>query len=129
MKNRASTEYRDMLRKNLVGVLSELRETCVANYTKPEGGFKLLFMRYGFTQTSSSRIIRVLRGLHACKTQGHTRNMTLLWEPVVRVTDDLVDIVYERYIRNSFSCVPSRILVDYTDSELLAEVRRRNLVH
>lgn len=38
MKNRASTEYRDMLRKNLAGVLSELRETCVANYTKPEGG-------------------------------------------------------------------------------------------
>lgn len=129
MKNRASTEYRDMLRKNLAGVLSELRETCVANYTKPEGGFKLLFMRYGFTQASSSRIIRVLRGLHACKAQGHTRNMTLLWEPAVRVTDDLVDIVYERYIRNSFSCVPSRMLVDYTDSELLAEVRRRNLVH
>lgn len=38
MKNRASTEYRDMLRKNLAGVLSELRETCVADYTKPEGG-------------------------------------------------------------------------------------------
>ena len=129
MKNRTSTEYRDMLRKNLAGVLSELRETCVANYAKPEGGFRLLFMRYGFMQTSSSRIIRVLRGLHACKTQGHTRNMTLLWEPAVRVTDDLVDIVYERYIRSSFSCVPSRMLVDYTDSELLAEVRRRNLVH
>ena len=129
MKNRASTEYRDMLRKNLAGVLSELRETCVANYTKPEGGFRLLFMRYGFTQTSSSRLMKVLRELRACKTQGHTRNMTLLWEPAVRVTDDLVDIVYERYIRSSFSCVPSRMLVDYTDSELLAEVRRRNLVH
>lgn len=38
MKNRTSTEYRDMLRKNLAGVLSELRETCVANYTRPEGG-------------------------------------------------------------------------------------------
>lgn len=38
MKNRASTEYRNTLRKNLAGVLSELRETCVANYTKPEGG-------------------------------------------------------------------------------------------
>lgn len=36
MKNRASTEYRDMLRKNLAGVLSELRETCVANYTDSE---------------------------------------------------------------------------------------------
>lgn len=129
MKNRASTEYRDMLRKNLAGVLSELRETCVANYTKPEEGFKLLFMRYGFTQTSSSRFMKVLRELRACKTQGHTRNMTLLWEPAVRVTDDFVSIVYERYIRSSFSCVPSRMLVDYTDSELLAEVRRRNLVH
>lgn len=128
MKNRASTEYRDMLRKNLAGVLSELRETCVANYTKPEGGFKLLFMRYGFMQTSSSRIIRVLRGLHACKTQGHTRGMTLLWESTVRVTDDLVDIVYERYIRMGFSCVLSRMLADYTDSELLSEVRRRNLI-
>mgnify|MGYP001112963688 CR=1 FL=1 len=38
MKNRASTEYRNTLRKNLAGVLSELRETCVADYTKPEGG-------------------------------------------------------------------------------------------
>ena len=54
--------------------------------------------------------------------------MTLLWESTVRVTDDLVDIVYERYIRMSFSCVLSRTLADYTDSELLAEVKRRNLI-
>ena len=117
-----------MLHKNLAGALSELRETCVADYTKPEGGFRHLFSRYGFTQASGSRLMKVLRELRACKTQGHTRNMTLLWEPAVRITDDFVSIVYERYIRSSFSCVPSRMLVDYTDSELLAEVRRRNLI-
>lgn len=128
MKNRASTEYRDMLRKNLAGALSELRETCVADYTKPEGGFRHLFSRYGFTQASGSRLMKVLRELRACKTQGHTRGMTLLWESTVRVTDDLVDIVYERYIRMGFSCVLSRMLADYTDSELLAEVKRRNLI-
>lgn len=129
MKNHATVEYRNMLHKNLAGALSELRETCAADYTKPEGGFRHLFSRYGFTQASGSRLMKVLRELRACKTQGHTRNVTLLWEPAVRITDDFVSIVYERYIRSSFSCVPSRMLVGYTDSELLAEVRRRNLVH
>ena len=38
MKNHATVEYRNMLHKNLAGALSELRETCVADYTKPEGG-------------------------------------------------------------------------------------------
>lgn len=38
MKKNATVEYRNMLHKNLAGALSELRETCVADYTKPEGG-------------------------------------------------------------------------------------------
>lgn len=129
MKNCATAEYRNTLRKNLAGALSELRKTCVTDYAKPEGGFRHLFIRYGFTQASGSRIMKVLRELRACKTQGRTQDMVLLWEPTVRITDDLVSIVYERYIRSSFSCAPSRMLADYTDSELLAEVRRRNLIH
>lgn len=42
MKNHATVEYRNMRHKNLAGALSELRETCVADYTC---GLKIWRMR------------------------------------------------------------------------------------